>query len=639
MKKRFTCSSKPILVLTILIICILALPSLAAKPQVNFPYGSILIRYPAIDDPFPGLGNNYSCLANDMRTALWNPAGLTKLGTAEQELTLGINQGGSAFSAKGDLQDITQNYNNNSAEATLLILFTGDPTESTAVTREAVINGKAQSPTIPFSATEAMRVTDWLYLGFMTKGDFAASSVMGGSLPMVTKYNMDFSNANLGTGFQMVGGKLQYTNGGATYETSQPLWNKFVTQNSTASATSYTYLDNSTQVQNPLIMTAATRYGPISVGLNLVPVSATTTINNHYKTIISADTPDAVLYTPKIDTSDPTQIVKWLQDPDIYGTKKGYNSNTLDLPSGKAVAEAAFNGSYAGSALRTDLGTTIDLGNSVTFSAVLENMNSASLKMTGSGISSYAVSRINTNEASPTIDVTKDFTWSPFLDSPTPFSDFNYAPASELNYSLPRRIRTGLAFKWPFLIALDYEQQTNNFDFQSMDGSGNTVTTSFSNIRILRVGTEFQVLILPLYMSLGTSLLFKPSVSGANAASIEASLNSAYSQFPVLPGRIDLGLATKGWDTAWGLNLGVNALCLLDILQFDTVNADASETAYLATYLKQGDWKFTLAANVDEAATAATISTKSMNNSGNSNYNFNIADVKWRSSFAITYHF
>jgi hypothetical protein len=113
-------------------------------------------------------------------------------------------------------------------------------------------------------------------------------------------------------------------------------------------------------------------------------------------------------------------------------------------------------------------------------------------------------------------------------------------------------------------------------------------------------------------------------------------LNEIYSKTPVCPARLDLGLATKGWDTKLGLNLGVNALCLLDILQFDTVNADASQTAYLSGYLEQGDWKFTLATNVDEAATAANISSKT---TGGSSYNFNFADIKWRSTFAITYTF
>jgi hypothetical protein len=276
------------------------------------------------------------------------------------------------------------------------------------------------------------------------------------------------------------------------------------------------------------------------------------------------------------------------------------------------------------------------LGENVVFSAALENMNSAALKMTGSGISSYVVSRINTSESVPNIDLNSDFTWAPFYDSPIPYGGFNYTLANELNYNLPRRIRTGLAFKWPFLLALDYEQQTNAFNFQSTDGNGNTVTTSFSNIRILRIGTDFQILILPLYMQLGTALLFKPEVSGANAASIEASLNDFYSKYPVCPARVDLGLALKGWDTAWGLNAGANALCILDILQFDTVNDDASQTAFLSTYLTHGDWKFTLATNVDEAATAANISTKSANTS---NYQFNIADIKWRSTFAVTYNF
>jgi hypothetical protein len=58
----------------------------------------------------------------------------------------------------------------------------------------------------------------------------------------------------------------------------------------------------------------------------------------------------------------------------------------------------------------------------------------------------------------------------------------------------------------------------------------------------------------------------------------------------------------------------------------------------LTTYLEQGNWRFTLATNADEASTAAAIVQK-ITDSGNNTYNFNIADIKWRTNFMIGYRF
>ena len=235
-----------------LLISIFVFPSFAAGPKVHFPYTTLYLKHPALEEPFPGLGSNYSCLANGMNTALWNPAGLSKVATMEQSISFLQNSPRVSVVSTMELPDQTQTFGDNN-EGTLLILFTDDSTETTAITRELNFTTYTDNQGTAINVSQAMKVTDWLHLGFMTKGDFGAGLISAGNLPTMMKYQMDLNNMSMGTGFAISSGKLQYTTGGTTYETSNSLWSGFLNQNSTMPATTHSNLENSLKIENNFV--------------------------------------------------------------------------------------------------------------------------------------------------------------------------------------------------------------------------------------------------------------------------------------------------------------------------------------------------------------------------------------------------
>jgi hypothetical protein len=486
---------------------------------------------------------------------------------------------------------------------------------------------------------QAIKINDYLTLGITTMGNTAIEANIVGQMPAATKYDLNLYNVNdyQGTGMYIdSNGILTVSREGFSYTTASSLWGGFLTQNATAAVTAYSEMINNISINSEIVFSAASKTGPISWGVNIIPISATAAVNNVVQTLITTDYGDAYFYSPNVDISDEAAVANWVSNPDLYGASGGYNQSVVDIPQGEIVADTKYAGTYAGSALRIDLGATYDLGDSMTISLMAENLNNSGLNMTGTGLTAYGTHRYNTAE-SPTVDPITGVTWNPFTDYEQVIPETaDWALPSEQYYPLPRRLRAGVAWKKPIIFSIDYEMQLNPMEVVYKHSDGNYAATRISNINILRLGIESSILSSPVKLRGSTGLLLKPTVE--NDPDLAASVNSVYSTLPVLPAMLNLGGEINFWGTKAGLGFGYNGLTLLSLVQLDTVSTNISQLLYWSIYADNDQWNLTFSQAVDPTSTASAYLAAHPGSSVDFS-SFQFSDLKWLSTIAIGYEF
>lgn len=635
----------------LVVVALFLFSSFCYAADLNFPYSNFRLKLSPSEDPFPGMGNYYTTLSKGMKSALWNPASLAKLKLSETSFSinsameiynyqrttsmtetsgdLSISEGGSAAGQYGLFYRTPEE------------IGSGINTDEVNVTSYA--NYATESTGINF--TSALKVNEWLAVGFSANNPIEFSMDLAGDFPLTTKALTNLYDQTLSEMQVNSEGKLQYTfsSGGSTttYESTQALWSGFLSQEATLPFTSLSEFRNNMNVHSPYTGTLASKLGNLSVGCNMIPINATANFENDFRAIINDGTDDIYIYTPDFDSSNQTELASWINDPDKYGTSAGYRRKTLRLPEGEIIATAKYKGYYSASTARVDIGGMYDLTDWLTVGVALENSTGSALNFKGNGLASYVSYReINTSEAGsmeellqPGGQTSYDLITNTWITTDEVGSKLMLEP--EKNYALPKRMRAGIALKKPFLIAIDFEQNQTPISYITTDGSGTAKEITISNINLVRIGTETQFLFFPLWLRSGLTLIAKPTITGLSAAE-QQSIDSAF-QYGYLPLKFDFGTDMNTWGILSGTSFGVNAQSILSILQFDSTNIDLSKMVYANTFIGKDPWQISYLMSADPLATASAYGTKSV--PVGEEKSFEVSDLKFVQTLGVTYRF
>ncbi len=614
-------------------IAFLIAASSPAFADFNFPYSNLHLNLPMYEDPIPGIGLYYGSLAKGMSTALWNPAGLTKIPTVEATAMIPMGAFSSSFSQNFKIED-----NEFEAESGFSngIYFTDDISDLVKKERTATSSIGYNNPGSSLEFDQAIKFNDWLAVGVKTLNPLDASWDVAGSVPVTSKYSSDLSNFNQGD-LSITDGRLTYTVGGVPFTSTDRVWSSFLNQNLILPTTAKASLRNSVSLQNSMTITGAVKYGQFSAGVNITPITVQSEFDNSVKAIVSTTASDLVFYTPDFDGDNPLDVADWTTDPARYGAQAGYKESVIKVPEGEVVADTRWSGIYSGSCVRQDLGLMWDPQPWVSFSLVAENFGSAVLDMKGKGLSYYANHRFNTE--APSVDPAEGIDWSPFEYGST---DFVFPDGQGLymepskTYELPKKIRYGMNITKPFLIALDYEIRSNPMIVQVVDSTGTKVDVGISNINVLRVGSEMQLFRLPLWFRGGIGVVSKPT---ADNAEVQAKIDSTFPEgIPFLPAKLDLGLQTEITGAKTGLALGVDAMSAISLYSVDLLYSNIAKPLFWTLYTGKDNWKLSYTAAADIPGTVATLKNKGVPMDHVMDH-ITLADIKWNQTFAVSLSF
>jgi hypothetical protein len=577
-----------------------------------------------------------------MKSVLANPATLAKLKLAESFLLISSTAGLNAASRTTNVTETSGTF-----EGGTYGLFLRAPANISGLApREISVDSNLNYATNPtgLSFSSALKINDWLTLGFATNNPFGAEINLAGDFPTTAKSATNLNGQTLGQMQIGTDSKLRYTfsSGGtvATYESTQPLWSGFITQEAVIPLTSISALRNNFDFQSPYTATLAGGTANFHVGMNMIPVNATANIDNTVQEIVPAGTSDIFLYIPNFDPDSESDLVGWINDPDRYGTAGGYLRKQLKLPAGELVGESKYQGFYSAGTARLDIGFMYDVNDWVSLGLDLENIGGSSLNFKGSGLASYISYRnYDTAEAGSlqdlllpggrqTVDLLPDRWITTFEAGST-----KLFLEPEKNYALPRRLRLGAVIRRPFLIAIDYESNQNPI---TIPGSLEASNLVISNLSFIRLGFETRVFVLPWWLRFGTSLMLKPTLTGGDPATVE-NVNKFF-KYGVLPARFDLGSTLNFWSYEVSSAFGFSAMPAVNLLQFDTQNVDLSKTVYYALGIKKDAWEINYLSAVDPFSTAAAYSNKPDPADGSSK-RFEFNDVKYVQTLGVTYRF
>ena len=632
---------------TILLLMVLIFgTTITFAADVNFPYSSVRLKFSTSQDPYPGLGNYYSTLAQGMKTSLWNPASLGKLKVTDVSLGISSASKTGTFLKTVNVTEMSGNLQNNGSTAGQYGIFfrplssIGSGISTREVEIQTSSTTKTENAGLDFSS--AIRVNDWLSFGIATNTPLEMELETAGDFPVVARTTTNLYGQTMDEMKITNNGKLQYTysSGGSTitYESVSSLWSGFLSQEVTVPVTSISSMRNSYQLQSPYMGTGAINLGKLYLGLNLIPISATANISNNVTSMVNSDTEDQFLYVPNFDPNNESDLANWINDQDKYGTTNGYKRKQLLTHAGEIVATTTYRGFYSASAARFDIGGMYDVNDWLTIGMAMENLGGANLNFQGSNIASYVNYRdVNTAETENISDIFQpggSSTLDPLTDqwiSTTEVSGTKLALESQKTYELPRKTRIGLTLKRPFLIAIDYEQNQNQIKYNYQENSLDKEIV-ISNINYLRLGFEFHLFS---RWRLGTTLMFKPTVTGLTSEA-QDSLNSAFGMW-VLPVKIDLGNEFSAWGTTIGNSFGFNAQSIINYLQFDHLNVDLSKIVYFNSYVIKGNWRFYYLTQVDPIATATAYGSKTP--AAGQTRSFEISDLRYIQTVGATYAF
>ncbi|OGC02861.1 hypothetical protein A3H38_04375 [candidate division WOR-1 bacterium RIFCSPLOWO2_02_FULL_46_20] len=630
--------------LVVIIIAVFSL-TIVVHADFDFPYGSVKIKVPPSENPFPGFGSYYSTIAKGMKSILWNPASLGKLGLTEASFatispsdTYGYSRTMALSETSGTLE----------GGASLALLFRppaeiGSGISTTDINVTVHADYATSSTGINFSS--ALKVNDQVAIGFTSNNPLELDLNLAGSFPITVRTAIDLKGQTVG-GMEIANdGKLKYTFGSGatitTYESTQPIWDGFLTQEVTVPFTNLSELRNNISIQSPYTGTLAGNFGQLCLGINMVPIYATANIQNDVRTVVNSDTDDGFLYTPNFDTSNQTELASWINDSDNYGSAAGYQRKVIKLPARETIATAKYKGDYTASTARFDIGAIFDVNNWLTVGLNLENASGSSLNFKGTGRSAYVTYReINTEDAGDVAELIQPggkSAFDLFTDtwvSTTEAGGNSLFLEAEKNYALPKKIRFGIAFKKPFLIAVDFEQ--NQVPIKYMTTENNLpVEITISKINFMKIGTEMRIFALPVWLRGGTTLMSKPEISSLSAGA-QSSLDKVF-QYGFLPLNFDLGLETNAWDVIINTAFGINAQSLISSMQLDTGNMGLNKLVYYDITLGKDAWQISYLAEVDPTGTASAYGTKTV--PAGTSKSFAAADIKFVQTLGLTYRF
>ncbi|KAF0134661.1 MAG: hypothetical protein FD145_492 [Candidatus Saganbacteria bacterium] len=582
----------------------------------TYPYGDFIMKVPAQEDPFPGMGGGFVSLSKGIDTVLYNPASLTKSKGSEISVGIASTAAQLPYNKNYEAKDITFEATGGALSGfSNAILFTSDLGATVPATRE--FTGKLNCSTVStgISYKQSIKVADIFSLGVITRGETGAVVNLAGNFPTQWKTDIALQNVSsfMGSGLSVnSAGKLtyKYTPAGMstyTYTSEASVWSGFLSQTQRIPMTVISDSHNDINVNSNLTFASAAKLGSFSLGANCTPISATANIQNSMRAIVNDGTGDIYFYVPNFDPNNETDVLQWTTDPNKFANSSGYKKRYFRTPAGETIAEAKYNGFFTASGTRIDLGGLYEMNDFFTIGIAYENIGGTVLNFTGTGRVAFVNTRITSMDASNLIDpAATSFTF--FDDNFSSVSGTeNYGMQESIPVSLPKKVKIGASLKRPFTIAIDYEQQENPINCRYQKSDASYASLVLSDLKFLKGGFETQLFSLPLIIKGGLTLIFKPTVAGADA-NLLSTIDKAF-KYKVLPTKIDLGTSLNLWGTELGNSFGASIMPAFSVLQLDTVGQDFSRLGYFSLFVKRDFWELTYLSILDPAATGAAYSS------------------------------
>ena len=617
----------------------------------DFPYINITLKQPALEDPYPGMGNNYSSLGGGIDTVLWNPAGLAKTTTMEIYIGLPSAAGSPKFLKNFQVEDIGFDTDDLLKDFTITdstagfsagFIFSDDLNQTGFTTHEYA--GHLGYFTIPTGSSykQALKALDWLTLGVSTHGESGYSIDIAGGFPAQLKLDMDWNNFDdlSGSGSSIKDGIITVVftpevGPPITYTTPAAIYSGFLNQDQRIPMTAVFKLHNDLNVQSNLTLTGAGNFGKFYIGANVTPINATANIDDNIKVVFDSQAPDTYALMPNFDPKSQTSIANWVASDKLWGSPEGYDKNSLvKVPAGENLGEFKYQGLLSAQTYRFDLGAMYDISDDLTIGMNFENVTRASLAFKTTGAVAYANYRSLPTLTSDPNTIAGNFT---NVTSQT----FMIEP--EKNVQLPQRLRFGVTLRKPYLLTLDYEFLLTPISFRYNFTSGSKTYTDliFNDVRFVRAGFEARLFDSPAYVRMGSIFLLTPELIGDDRLTRQT-FESMFS-YGFYPIKFDIGMRFVQPNYEFGGGAGFSGMSFLSPFSVwwlstpsvidwtnkdvasavailfptiltthnlgDTLNQDFNRIAYFSSYFKRDNWQMTLQNAFDIGATGRAYNT------------------------------
>ena len=589
----------------ILLLMLLTIP-FGALSETAMVQSSYLYDYNQPPEFQPSLNSQFTSLSSSVVDVSANPAGLMHVTTLE------IAVGGSAYVSnpiKSDkntfsVDDIDLGGIQNSPNSRAYARLTDDRSAVTPESRPVNIDEDySKGGGITFLGM-TYRVADWLAFSVTRKRPTSISFNYQATAPVMVDARADFTGTSIEAGgagnFISVrnDGTIEVLANGVVYTSEVSAWNGFLHQGTSEVNWVNGTFDDSLFNNNSVVLSAAAKTGQFSWGLNVMPETVEMDLNNAVSVVSDSGNTNPKVYLPNIDFASTGDAIAWVTME--AGLPSGYRSIEVETLAGQQIGAAQVAGKYSGSLTRMDFGMQWEPTDFLSFGAVYENFNRATLKLEGVDIIQYVEHRIDTSSQFPTQEGSTY--WDPYLPAPTHEVDTENVIRNTLTMQpieLPVKVKFGMALKKPFLIAADWEQWQNEYEFSSDPGHPDTAhLISLSNISFIKLGIESQLWALPVIIRGSVTGLLKPST---NDPTTQKSLDDLFSQSTVVPvdGNIYLGFGV--FDGEFGLGVGGGGLPLIQAMTFDV--SELAKVFYSNVYYKRGNWQVSLLSTVDPVLT------------------------------------
>ena len=401
-------------------------------------------------------------------------------------------------------------------------------------------------------------------------------------LPAIFKGNVNFYNEQLGELTITSTGYATYDDGShLPVSTSKPLWSGFLSQESYSALESNASLNEEVMDKEELMFTFGSKTGPIEWGVNFIPISSTVNFSNVIVMTASNDSGAMEYYVPAF--TDFTSVATWVAE-ELYTMEAGYTNFSIIVPPGQKVYNIQVEGNYSAEMLRMDFGMLYKMGDALSFSAVLENVSGNDLVFRGTGLVSTAESYL-TGDEPPTFEAGGGV-YRPFTSEAQPIKDTeSWELPEEYVLQVPRKLRLGVALKFPFLLAVDWERYLDDI----VEGDW-----TISELGFLRVGGEMQILFLPIKLKGDSRWLLKPTITGITDPDQAKQINDLFTALPAIPTETYLGLSFPLFGYEGGLGVRENHAAFLSMYAGRIL--DFLDSVAYDIYLRTDSWDITYTA-------------------------------------------
>lgn len=553
----------------------------------------------------PSLNSQFTALSCGVTDIFANPAGIMHVNTFE------VAVGGSGFVSNPISKDTNTVYIDDvgakgieqSPRSRAYIALTDDRGSISPESRPFTIDEDySKGGGINYFGT-TYRVADWLAFSVSRRRPTAITFNYRLLTPVMAN-----AVANLrGTSIE-VGGSGNYINikddgtieafqSGVMIGTSDvSAWPGFLEQGTSEVNWANGTFNNSIINQNGIVISAAAKTGQFSWGLNVMPMTIDMELNNEVYVQSDSNNKNLKFYLPDLDFGSTFEALNWVTME--CGTESGYRSIEVETVPGQQIGAAKIAGKYSASLTRMDLGMQWEPNDFISFGAVYENFNGATLRLSGVNVVQYVEHRIDTNSSMPTLESY----WNPFLATPTHEVETERTIRNILTMQpieLPKKVKFGFALKKPVLVGVDWEQWQNEYKITSDPGHPETAHyIDLKDISFIRIGLESQVLFLPMIMRGSVTGMLRPTSSDPDT---EKSLDDLYSKVPIVPvdGNIYFGFGV--YDSEIGFGIGGGGLPLIQALMLDM--SSIAKIFYANVYYKRGDMQISYLMTVDPVLT------------------------------------